>query len=418
MSGRKLPIAHTPSVQRPSLVRSGGLVAVLVLVGSVTVFLALARAVRRDGPAGQTPIEELVRSLDDIDRFVDTVANDVLVSESERDERTELGFGLYVYQPVLAAGEREPANCLHREHWVLWERAGTKPSDAVILVHGLDEPGSIWNTSVRTLASRGYTVLRFEYPNDGPIKGAADRFERELQQAHRDGLTRVTYVGHSMGGLVSMEMLTRDRSASRASEIPETQRLITVGTPFGGSAWAKLRAVAEIRDQVERLVTDNSIGSAALLRHMQDGLGEAGDDLMPGSAFLVELNKRMFPPSFPVTCVVGKLRQSRRIDPSWLRDSVVLNELLGRKQNALMVQSLETLVDDLGDGVVPVESASPSWANDVVRVEASHRGMLEPLPVEHLIDGILGAAPDTSEIPPAIPIILDRLARDAQAAGG
>lgn len=422
MSERRLPVAQTlpPTgrVRARTILQTGVVVVLLVAAGCVILFLSFSRLVRRDVKPNETPIEEFVRTLDGVDAFIDSIAKEVVVAHAARDDRTELGFGLYVYQPKLEENETEPANCLQREHWVRWDDVATKPTAGVVLVHGLDEPGSIWNTTVRTLAPRGFSVLRFEYPNDGPIVGAADLFERELVRAHKDGLERLTYIGHSMGGLVTLETLTRDQTGGESASIPETTRLIAVGTPFGGSAWARLRAVAEVRDQVERFVTDDSIGSAAMLRHMQDGMGEAGDDLMPGSPFFVQLNARTFPPSFPVTCVVGKLRQSTRIDPSWMRDSFVLNSLFGKDQNASMVDSLSTLVDDLGDGVVPIASASPVWATDVVNVQASHRGLLESLAVERFIDNVLGDEPPENEIPPAILIILERLRQDTQTSGG
>ena len=59
-------------------------------------------------------------------------------------------------------------------------------------------------------------------------------------------------------------------------------------------------------------------------------------------------------------------------------------------------------VDLIGDGVVDADSSRSAWTTDVVPVRALHRSMITRVPCP-----IRGDAE-----PPAIEIILDRLARD------
>jgi hypothetical protein len=60
---------------------------------------------------------------------------------------------------------------------------GTKlPSRIVLLVHGLDEPGDIWDDAAVALADAGHTVVRFDYPNDQRIAHSADLLAAALER--------------------------------------------------------------------------------------------------------------------------------------------------------------------------------------------------------------------------------------------
>ena len=56
-------------------------------------------------------------------------------------------------------------------------------AEAVILIHGLDDPGKVWQNLAPELVENGFHVWLMQYPNDQPIAESADLFFAELQQS-------------------------------------------------------------------------------------------------------------------------------------------------------------------------------------------------------------------------------------------
>lgn len=128
---------------------------------------------------------------------------------------------------------------------------------SVILIHGLDDPGLIWQDLAPALAGQGFRVFIMSYPNDQPIRDSAAFFFKQLQElagrAGRERTAPVAIVGHSMGGLVTREMLTSPAigyaRAEEARLVPPLSHFIMIGTPNHGSVFSRLRLLTEIRDQ-------------------------------------------------------------------------------------------------------------------------------------------------------------------------
>ena len=230
----------------------------------------------------------------------------------------------------------------------------------VVLVHGLDEPGSIWDVLIPVLNAAGFEVWEFRYPNDQAIDRSAD-FLAEHWLA-LDSKRPVALVGHSMGGLVIRDFVTRWRHPVGQPERlggPPVSGVILGGTPNQGSEFARFRVMLELRDQLPHMA-DRPYPAFAALR---DGTGVAKIDLRPGSDFLAELNARPWPQQVRILLIAGLLLESTEL---------------------------------LGDGVVPLESVKLAHAPEPVVVQASHRGMFVSL---------LGGDAE----PPAIAVVLDTL---------
>ncbi len=262
---------------------------------------------------------------------------------------------------------------------------------AVVLVHGLDDPGWTWRDLAPRLLDGGYTVLRFEYPNDQGIAASTDRLAASLLDLRARGVEQVDIVAHSMGGLLSRDVLTRDTAyagdGAGAGRFPAVRRLIMLGTPNHGSQMARIRGLGEAGEQVSRWLSGSGSPREAFL----DGEGEAGRDLLPDSAFLRELNARPPPAHTKYTIVAG------RMSPFGTADIQELSARLGQA-NWGVARWLESVVSGLGDGLVPIDSARIDGVGDTVVVEANHVSM------------IVNLMPSDSA-PPAIPIVLERLSK-------
>lgn len=293
-----------------------------------------------------------------------------------------------------------------------WQRlsaAAATPERIVLLVHGLDEPGDIWDELAPAIREQGLRVARFDYPNDQGIADSTDMLASALADLRARGTIRIDLVCHSMGGLVARDLLTREAyyagHANASETMPRIERVITVGTPNYGAPLAPLRGLAEVRDQLTRLVDNDDITLGDLLRFTSDGNGEAGIDLAPGSEFLTALNDRPFPVGARWTILIGRIATPE--DVHALTDSKVARAMGIDDDLDELIRTLAPLTDDFGDGAVPASSAPLPGVEDTVYLVGNHRSMLRTIPIEQSVRKVLGEAPP--EIPPAIPVILERL---------
>ena len=289
---------------------------------------------------------------------------------------------------------------------------GEMPRRAVVLVHGLDEPGWIWDDLAPALCDAGLTAVQFEYPNDGPLAPAADGLGEALLALREHGVEEVDLVAHSMGGLVVRDVLTRPRwydgNGHGGEELPRVRTMITVGTPNHGAAISRLQALSEAKDQAVRALrvasgqSDHRLADV-VLHALRDGHGQASRDLQPGSAYLVELNARPLPADVRMTVIAGRM-----IEPSatgMVASAAVSGESSGalmataaRCADALCALGAETGTSWLGDGLVTLDSALLPGVEDTVVLPGNHQSILMKW--------------RPGEVPPAVEVIVDRLTRE------
>lgn len=259
------------------------------------------------------------------------------------------------------------------------------PDHVVVLVHGLDEPGFVWNDLRPTLLEQGYRVGELVYPNDQTITDSTALLARELATLHNAGVTHITLIAHSMGGLVCRDLLTDPQYLANQNQRPAVDRLIMIGTPNYGSEVAHLRGFSELRDHAVQMFSGDGMLFGAVL----DGAGEAMIDLLPHSDFLTALNNRPHPENIPYTIIAGS---ASPIDADLIRADRILGQ---RAKNDLL-----SLVDGVGDGAVSIRSAQLAGVHDFHLVSANHLSLIRHPNLPHL---------STRSTPPAIPIILNRL---------
>lgn len=245
----------------------------------------------------------------------------------------------------------------------------------VVMLHGLDEPGGIFDELAEALDEAGINSWEFRYPNDQAIDISADLLAEHWPELSED--KPVVLVGHSMGGLVIRDFVTRHWHASATGTGiagPAVAGVIMVGTPNQGSDWARLRAWLEVRERF----ADIAEGRFSLFAGLRDGTGAAKIDLRPDSAFLEELNQRPWPETVPIRIIGGVLTEP----------SAEALDSVAALQDALNLDLTEELNrwwtdggEQIGDGVVPVESLALPDAPEPDILPASHRGLLVTLPI-------------------------------------
>lgn len=244
---------------------------------------------------------------------------------------------------------------------------GTTPPD-VVLIHGLDEPGGIWDELQTTLQQKGLVVWPFRYPNDQAIELSADFLAAQWSSLPADH--PVVLVGHSMGGLVIRDFVTRHSPTT-----PSVHGVILMATPNHGSEWARFRVWLEVREQFTKMQRREF----SLLAALQEGTGAAKVDLRPDSDFLQKLNARPWPAEIPIRLIGGVITEPTGEMQAGLN---ALDTELGPDAEAVTT-GLRTwwhnLGQALGDGVVSVDSLKLPHTQDApepLLVPASHRGLL------------------------------------------
>jgi len=270
---------------------------------------------------------------------------------------------------------------------------------SVVLIHGLDDPGQVWLSLAPQLVKEEFNVWLMHYPNDQPVVESARLFFKELQGLKQRGIDRISVVAHSMGGLVSREMLTRPEIEYNASaknkQVPEVTALIMVGTPNHGSQLVRLRVFTEMRDQLAHMTK----GEINWLGSIIDGAGEAKIDLLPGSRFLTELNARPHPQDTDMLIIAGMTSPWNESDiNSWVSDLRQKVSADHQKWVDELGKNMIALTHGLGDGLVPVESTRLEGVPHRT-VEGTHLSMIRNI------------ASDSRRMPPAVPVIIDHLKR-------
>ncbi|MGD9036207.1 MAG: hypothetical protein PVF10_06605 [Syntrophobacterales bacterium] len=269
--------------------------------------------------------------------------------------------------------------------------------NSVVLIHGLDDPGQVWQSLAPKLVEEDFNVWLMRYPNDQPIMESAQLFFQELKKLKELGIDRISIVAHSMGGLVSREMLTSPKikyhTSAKKRLVPEVGALVMVGTPNHGSEFARFRVFTEMRDHLVRLKK----GEANWLGVILDGAGEAKIDLLPGSRFLTELNGRPHPEGMDMLIIAGITSPWNESDiKRWVNN--VRKKVSAEQQQWVdeLGENMISMTHGLGDGLVTVESTRLEGVPHRT-VEGTHLSMIR------------NVTKSSRRIPPAVPIVVDRL---------
>ena len=196
---------------------------------------------------------------------------------------------------------------------VVRQQNASMTGHAVVLLHGLFRSSKSMARIGRRLQADGLFVVPFDYPSTRAGLGACAAF---LEQVVRslEGVERISFVGHSMGGLVVRRWMA-DFGDERVC------RLVMLGTPNRG---------AEIAERLRRFMVARMVAGHALC------------DLVPGPGSEIQ---KLPIPSVPFAVIAGARGCSSGFNP---------------------------LVSGDDDGVVAVESAQLEGAEVSLQVPVLH----------------------------------------------
>lgn len=266
----------------------------------------------------------------------------------------------------------------------------------VVLVHGLDSDRTKWFCMADLLTEAGYQVGWFSYPSDQPLADSAALFAKHYE-AIREMFPSmpVDIVAHSMGSLVTRGYIESD------GYVGGVERLILIGPPNHGSRWAKYRFALELKEHFDLWRHEPEWSPTWMIT---DGLGEAGRDLEPHSAYLDTLNSRPRRADVKYTIIAGDRHPATRIAGNTVAAmaKIVPNRAVawwGFRQTVNGINALSSSIktqDSASDGPVSIKSTTLDGVDDRVVLHADHNALFQP------IDG---------DVPLAWNVIKDRLAK-------
>ncbi len=222
----------------------------------------------------------------------------------------------------------------------------------------------------------------FGYPNDGSICESASVLSEMLVDLHRQSpATKVSIVAHSMGGLVARYAIEPIAPQTRC-QLPCVDRLVMLCPPNHGSVLAQYADALELPDALSK-VQGGSFSFAQVLESLvNDGLGEACEELVPASPFLLELNSRPRAVGVRYSIIAGTggpitplVRFASSVALKGTRERTRINQLPNAKD--ALNRANELLLSDefaqgLGDGAVSLQSATLAGVSEFVSIPMIH----------------------------------------------
>ena len=110
---------------------------------------------------------------------------------------------------------------------------GEAPRRIVLLLHGLDEPGQIFDDLAPALSDAGYHVARFDYPNDQSPARSAELLGEALVALRAWGTEHIDLLPHSLGNFSGLGPKIRLCQLKRPWVVypPRSRQLIRVREP-------------------------------------------------------------------------------------------------------------------------------------------------------------------------------------------
>ena len=175
-----------------------------------------------------------------------------------------------------------------------------------LLLHGLGRHRNSMLKPEKFLRNKGFSTYSLNYPSTfQTVESHADDIEHLLNSL--DGVTSVSIIGHSLGGLIARELLSRKDSWRKKIE---AKQLIMLGTPNNG---------ARLADMMSKIGLFHAIA------------GPSGQDLRPYNI------QKLHAPDIPTYIIAGGRGTKTGFNP-----------IFGEDNDGITAVS-ETIVDDMKD---------------------------------------------------------------------
>ncbi len=256
-----------------------------------------------------------------------------------------------------------------------------RPNDpdrpTVCLVHGINSSSGGFVHLIRPLEAAGFGVVAYDYPFNRSLEESCEKFHRDWSAFRREmGETRPwTIVAHSMGALLARSYVEDPELSAN-----DVSSLILIGPVNQGSSLAKAQTLLQLVNGVQAV---NGTKSSEALAHLADGLGEAAEDLTPGSAFLKALNARPRRNTVAYHILAG---DAGFLSPAARRQIEDRVASLGRERGLLggltryasfdLSTRLDELSEGTGDGCVSVARTRLEGVDDHVTIHANHAELI------------------------------------------
>lgn len=244
------------------------------------------------------------------------------------------------------------------------------------------------------LQAGGYTVRCFAYDWRRDIADTGSVFARVLAAS---AAREISVVGHSMGGLVA-------RAALRSEAGQRVQRLITLGTPHGGS-FAPVQAVRGVYPLVRRLAQlDQQHSAEALARDVFSSFHSLYQ-MLPLDAAVDLIDPRNWPITGPQpnATLLDRVPMLQLGGPDARISAIAGYGFVTPVNIALVEEEFYYRYDTRGDGTVPTARATlagcEAWYCNVSHNELTRSPVVHAALLRMLVD----QAPDLPGAPPLHP---------------
>jgi pimeloyl-ACP methyl ester carboxylesterase len=268
-----------------------------------------------------------------------------------------------------------------RENYGMHALASYRPNDpsrpTICLVHGLNSSSGGYVHMIPWLEEAGYGIVIHDYPFNRPIAESCAGFARDWAAFRRQAGEKLPWaiLSHSMGALVARSLVEND-----ATWAGDVSSLIMIAPVNQGSHLARVQTVIQLMNGLRSI---NEKKTSKALMHLSDGLGQAAQDMLPGSAFLNELNRRPRRRGLPYHIVAGDsgfLTRDGRAQLEGRIDLVNRNAgIFGRLTQAAtadLPDLLDELTDGTGDGCVAIARTRLEGVTDHVILHANHAELI------------------------------------------
>ena len=284
-------------------------------------------------------------------------------------------------QRIRELAGRAEREAQRRRNYGLHALESYRPNDpsrpTVCLIHGVNSSSHGFVHMIRPLQEAGYGVVVYDYAFNKNLDESCRQFARDWSSFRRKvGEKRPwSIVAHSMGSLLSRAYVEGPLYGNDVST------LIMVAPVNQGSSLAKTQTLMQLFDGINAV---NGLKKTDALAHLGDGLGEAAEDMSPGSEFLKRLNGRPRRSGVAYHILAGdsafvpvEVRQTIDMPVTGLRSaSGLLGGLAKFAVGGDLSDRLDEVTDGKGDGCVSVARTKLDGVTDHVVIHANHAELI------------------------------------------